>query len=145
MNEKLDLQLRKQIQKNKLIWGLVALAGFGMFIVFAALREAADSLDIVLLVLPAVFTLTFGISFFIGSLFCRFESVQSGKDVITVYRGMLHNILYINGVEKDRTAPFNYHYYLEGRLSDGSTATVAFARWYAFRLTFSNGQPPVEF
>ncbi len=145
MQEALELRLKKELKNTRLLLGLAALTGLIALIWLATLINTRSSMLIVLLLMGSVYIFCFSLAFFIGSLVCRFESVPCGEDTVTVYRALSHNILYINGQEKDRTRFGHHAYYLESQLSDGSTVTVAFARWYRFRITFSNGKPPVEF
>ncbi len=164
MQEQLEQKLRRQIQKNRITWAVVPLTGLIIAIVFTVLREGSRQVEIIgppnsflsyesvtynniftFGILAGVFIGLYGLAIFSGTLFNRFETTRAGQDVITVYRGMLRNILYINGEERDRIVPFSYKYFMEAPLSDGSTVTVAFSRFYRFRITFSNGQKPEEF
>ncbi len=164
MQDELEQKLRRQIQKNRIIWAVVTLAGLIITIVFTILRENSRQVEIIgppdfflsykkvtynnnfaFGILSGVLIGMYGLALLAGSLFNRFETTSAGQDTITVYRGMLHSILYINGEERDRIAPFSYKYFMEAPLSNGSTVTVALSRFYRFRITFSNGQKPEEF
>ncbi len=132
MNEELEFKLQKHIRKNRLIWGGIFLIGILVAIVFAVLYEDSRQVEIIGVqgsflsyekvtyntdlgfgVFAGMLIAMFGCSLFAGAPCSRYESTRGGGDVVTVYRGMSHSILSINGVEKAHIAPLDLSYYLE--------------------------------
>ena len=79
--------------------------------------------------------------FLIGDLvFSKLKTFEINSDYITLYRGINHTNLYINGEKKDS---ITLGYYLEATLSDRTKVNVALGKWSA-HITFSNGHPPID-
>ncbi len=92
------------------------------------------------ILLGSLGTILFGILLIADFVFSRFTTVEVNSDYITLYRGVLHTNLYVNGEYKDGMA---IGYYLEATLSDRTKVNVALSKWSA-HLTFTNGYPPVD-
>ena len=78
--------------------------------------------------------------FLIGDrLFCKLVTHEVGGYYLTLYRGMHHNNLYVNGECKDSSSG----YYLETTLPDRTKVTVSLGKWSA-HISFSNGHPSID-
>ena len=89
-------------------------------------------------VLPLIYA---AIALFCDFLFTIIASVEINSNFVTLYRGLFHVNLYINGKCQDSLTLFGYH--LQATLPDGTKVYAALGKWSA-RLTFSNGYPPVD-
>ena len=74
-------------------------------------------------------------------LFSKINSLEAGCAAVTLYRGLLHTHLDVNGTLADSITFSGYH--MEALLPDGSKVNVALGKWSA-HLTFSNGTDPVD-
>ncbi len=153
--------IRQKIHRQRLLFGCLTGACFLLFVVFFYLYTASARIEHVgsgyfgydkvthdtgygVAAVVALFLGMWTACIWAGTGFCRCVSAQCGGDTVLVHRGLLGNYLYINEKEADRMGPLTFRYYMEGRLCDGSTVTVALSRYRAVKLVFSNGQPSVE-
>lgn len=74
-------------------------------------------------------------------LLTRLHVVDKDGCVITLYRGLTHTYLYVDGEQRDGGILVGYH--LEAPLPDGTRVHVALGKWSAY-MTFSGGHLPVE-
>ncbi len=157
-HEKVIQKLNGNIKRIKLINLVTVLVSFVLFIVFTVLRESTKAVtnigqglfgyqtvdyNTAYTVLAAIFFGIYCMSFialFLNMIFLRVKTAEVDGNLITVYIGLLAPIMYINGKDCERCG-----YYLEGKLKDGSVATVSFSRNRLYgHITFSNGNPPID-
>ncbi len=76
----------------------------------------------------------------------RFRTVTKNGHSLTVYRGFLHSIVYVNGKEQGRIGPFTYTHVVEVWLPDKTRATVSFSRtiWYLAHISFSDQTTSIQ-
>lgn len=74
-------------------------------------------------------------------IFIKYTTIEVNGYYVTVYRGMVHNNLYVDGVYRDGV--FLVGHYLETSLPDGTKVFVSLEKWSA-HFSFSNGQPSIE-
>lgn len=79
-------------------------------------------------------------------LFCRFQTVTKDGQDVTVHRGMLYNIVYVEGQEQGRLGPFMFTSVVEVWLPDKTRVTVSFGRtiWYMAHVSFSDNTASME-
>lgn len=63
---------------------------------------------------------------FVDLLLCKYRTVHKGQQYLTVYRGMVFNIVYVDGVEKGRIIPMRHMNMIEVWLAGPVRATVHF-------------------
>lgn len=120
----------------------VPIGDFGHFIT----REVRQDWMIVVFVICEMATI---ISFFlvIRDLFlCRFKTLSKGDQYVTVYRGILYNIVYVDWVENGRTIPLPNANIVETWLHDRVRLTVHFTQSFhnfAF-VSFSDNTATIE-
>lgn len=158
--EEFENQLRKRIRKQRLIEGAVTAFLLVMGIVSWSLREATKEVVIhegalfipgweevnynnayvPFIVMGLVCAVIPGSFLLVDLLMCRFETVHKDLHDITLYRGVLHNIVYVDGIEKGRIEPFSYTNVVETRLPSNVKITVSFQRGilYLAHISFSD-------
>ncbi len=88
----------------------------------------------VLLFIPSIITLICDI------IFIQYTTIEVNGYYVTVYRGMVHNNLYVDGVYQDGLFLVVHH--LETSLPDGTKVFVSLGKW-STHFSFSNGQPSI--
>lgn len=166
--QEFEIQLTKHIFKRRLITALI----FGAFLLLAAtfgiLREVTkEHIDhcvgtggfvaswteikynesyAILMVLSILCSVFPGSCLLVDFLLGSYRTIQKDLYHITVYRGMLHNILYVDGQEMARIEPFSHTHIAEAHLPDGVRVTVSFGRgvWLLAHISYSDNTPSVE-
>ena len=166
--QEFENQLNKKISKRRLITGLI----FGAFLLLAAtfgiLREVTkEHIDhcvgtggfiaswteikynesyAILMVLSILCSVFPGSFLLVDFLLCGYRTVQKDLHHITVYRGILHNILYVDGQEMARTEPFSHSHTVEAHLPNGVRVTVSFGRtiFSLAHISYSDNTPSIE-
>ncbi len=154
----LEDELRNYIRKRRIIEGVVCAVFLVILVVFVALYEQSRAVEEVDwgfkthyvvtynndylwgILIGSLGTILLGIWLIADFVFSRFTTVEVNGDYITLYRGVLHSNLYVNGEYKDGMV---MGYYLEATLSDRTKVNVALSKWSA-HLTFTNGYPPID-
>lgn len=153
-----EIQLREKSLKRRVLEGAATLVFLALGIVylhtgreiiyhegtwfFPGWEEVRYSTAYVLLIafsfLGAVIA---GSVLVVDLMMCRFESIQKDLHRITLYRGPLHCIVYVDGTEKGRLAPFSFHSVVETKLADNVKITISFQRgmMYIAHVSFSDG------
>lgn len=99
------------------------------------------NLDLILpLIIGLVGTIYCAISLLVDFLACRFQTIRKDMQYITIYRGMLHSIVYVDGREMGRIEPFMPSNVVEVRLANQVKVTISFSRtiWYMAHVSFSD-------
>ena len=76
----------------------------------------------------------------IDFLVSGFRVFQAGTEIVTIYRSMIFNIVYIDGVQRGRRGPFAFLQAVECQLADGTNLSIIFNRglkYYAY-VVFSD-------
>ncbi len=152
--------LDRKILKSRIIFAAITVLGLLLAIIFTALYEGSRTVTeydykghVYHTSVDYNYSYAFGIAagiiiFLPGCLtfplfmFClKYDTAEHGGSVITVYRGFVSNILYIDGEEAARNTLFLYE--LEGKLKNGETVT-AVLRKYSVKLIFSKGNDSIE-
>ena len=154
----LEAHLRARIKKRRTAGMLCCVLCLAITVLFTILYVQSRTVTVLgegLLQYQSVtynYSLTFGIAFgLLGLVLCasflfvdllcgRAATFEVNHDHITLYRGFVHNSLYVNGECKDSVCN---GYYLEATLSDGTKVNVALGKWSA-HLTFTSGHPPID-
>ena len=155
----LEEELRRRIRRRRIIKAVISLVFIIIAVAFTAAREQSrvvEEIDLGFIThqsvtynsdfvwgiligwLGLVYSVISLITDFVGS---KVVTVEVNDDFITLYRGILHINLYVNGEYKDGLCVFGYH--LEAPLSDGAKVNVALGKWSA-HLTFSNGHKAID-
>lgn len=73
-------------------------------------------------------------------LYCRYRTIEKASHNITVYRGMLTAVVYIDGLETGCIGPLSYINVVENWVSADLSATICFSRvfWYIAHISFSD-------
>jgi len=155
----LEAYLKKRIQKRRItesLFCLGSLAVMVLFIVLYALSKEVTEIESVFGTYQTVMynpDFIYGIGFglmaltvFTTILICdllgsKLHTLEVGGAAVTLYRGLFHTKLYVNGTLADSLTFSGYH--MEALLPDGSKVNVALGKWSA-HLTFSNGAEAVD-
>lgn len=81
-----------------------------------------------------------GLLLLIDFLTSGFRVFQAGTEIVTIYRSMIFNIVYIDGVQRGRRGPLAFLQAVECQLKDGTRLTIIFNRglkYYAY-VAFSD-------
>jgi len=154
----LEQTLRRRIRTRRIVEAVLTAVFLAVAILFAVLYEQSRVVDEIAIgpikyqnvsynrdlawgilagVLPGI---PAGIILIADFVFSRFVTVSVGGDYVTLYRGLLHTNLYVNGEKRESIV---YGYYLEATLSDQTTMTVSLGKWSA-HATFSGHYPPID-
>lgn len=79
-------------------------------------------------------------------LLCRFETLPVNGSYLTVYRGAIESVVYVNGEEAGRLEPFSFIPVVEVTMSDKVKVTVTFCRGLLVmaHVTFSDKHSSVD-
>ena len=161
MQADFERELSAKIGTRRLIIGCLALTFLALFILCLILREASKEvithhygiaflparteiryneaymIPIVLGLLGTVLACIFLITDF---AMCGYRTVHKDSHDITIYRGMNHNAVYVDGQEKGRIGPFEMSHVVEVWLPNRVRVTVSFSRavWYMAHVSFSD-------
>ena len=154
----LEEQLRARIKKRRGAILLCSALCLGIAILFAILYAQSRTVTVIgegrfqYQSVTYNYGLAFGIGFgllglvpcasflLVDHLCSTVVTFEVSGDHVTLYRGFIHNNLYVNGECKDSVCN---GYHLEAPLSDGTKVNAALGKWSA-HLTFSNGHPPID-
>ncbi len=161
MHNDLEEKLRRKSRRNNLIIFAVAVVCLIICIVFAIIRENTKEVVEYGSGIPFIggyksvtynttYSLLAGMSFIVSIMsfitllltliFTRINTVEACGSTITLYRGVVSVVLYVDGKEASRS-----HYFLEATLANGATVTVSLSRNGLFaHMSFSGGHPPIE-
>lgn len=163
----LEKQLAKKQFKRRMIFGILSIVFIIMCIMSLALREASkdvvihdimgiysweeeiynDNYFFLLLpgILGATVCLTFLVADFIG---CKYKTIENNGHYITVYRGMLECMAFVDGCEVGRIEPFSYKHVIETVLHDKTKVIISFPQgknlWTLAHISFSDNSPSIE-
>jgi len=154
----LENELRAHVKKRRIILGIICAIFFVIAISFTIAYEQSKVIEEIdyffgkhqsvsynknllwgimigwVILIPLVIVL-------IGDfIFTKIATVKVGENYITLYRGLLHTNLYVNGEYKNGLI---FGYYLECSLPDGTKVNASLGKWSA-HLTFTNGYPAVD-
>lgn len=156
-----ETQIKRRLRRQRIIFGSAAILLSVMALIFWILFEASAEVEVIgqgffsitrvsrnntygLLAVFFLLASVIALVSWLSSLSCVCVSTQCREDCILIHRGYIGCELYINEQKADSLEPFDFRYYLEGTLSDGSTVTASLSRHRAVHLSFSNGHPSVE-
>ena len=73
-------------------------------------------------------------------MMCGFQTIRKDMQLITIYRSMLHNVVYVDGKEMGRIGPFMHTNVVEVWLQNRVKVTVCFSRSisYMAHVSFSD-------
>ena len=73
-------------------------------------------------------------------IMCGHKTIRKDQHCITLYRGISHNAVYVDGQEKGRMGPFSHSNVVEVWLPNRVRVTVSFSRsiWYMAHVSFSD-------
>ncbi len=155
----LEQALRTRIKRRRyLLWGILALC-LALSIILTALYAGSRTVaeldygfgayeivshnhDLGLFAgLSWLLPVIVGIVLLGDYLLTRLHVVEKDGCAITLYRGLVHTYLYVDGEQRDGGLLVGYH--LEAPLPDGTRVHVALGKWSAY-MTFSDNHPPVD-
>lgn len=155
----LENELRNRMKKRRIIEAVISAAFLIIVIAFTVAYENSRvveekdwgfithqtvtyNTDLTWGIMVGWLGLTPSIIFLIGDcLSCKLVTHEIGGYYLTLYRGMYHNNLYVNGECKDSSSLSGY--YLETTLPDRTKVTVSLGKWSA-HISFSNGHPSID-
>ena len=166
----LEIKLRRTIRTRRIVFGCAAVLLFVLFAVSWTLFETSKVVTQDPIVFDGITVhpgfqqvtyeygyitpLVIGLAGACGAgafllsdfLFCRFQTVTKDGQDVTVYRGMLYNIVYVEGGEQGRIGPFMFSNVVEVWLPDKTRVTVSFSRtWlYMAHVSFSDDTASME-
>lgn len=160
MQADFERELSQKIRIRRLIIGCLALVFFTMFITCWILMEATkeiivyggpapiptwERMDyneayIIPIVAGMIGAIYCGIMLLVDFMMCGHRTVRKDLHCITLYRGIMHNIVYVDGQEKGRMEPFSHTNVVEVWLPNRIRVTVSFSRsmLYMAHVSFSD-------
>lgn len=159
-----EASLSKMTSKRRRTIGLISLGFLALFILFMILREVNkevivhdgygflpsweevryDPTYIPLCVFSFMGSFLAGLFLLCDLLFCKHITFEHAPHFITVYCGMLHNTVYVDGKEADKLGPATYRNVVEVKLPSGVKAIVSFGRYHG-RISYSDDAPSIDF
>ncbi len=141
----LEIKLHKIITKRRIIEGVLSLVFTILWVTCYFLRENSKVVTTIgeiftyrqvtynnNYIIGVVIGLMFGmlalVLFLTDLIMCRFASTEANGHYITVYRGLIYSILYINGEEVGRLGGFIWNNVIEATLPDGVKVTTSIQR-----------------
>lgn len=162
----MEKQLSRRILKRRIIAGAVAVLFLALFIVCYCLREASKEVIvhegylfipsweevkynnqyIPWIVIGIYGTVMAGIWLLCDIVSCKFRTVEKDQHYITLYRGMVHSVVYIDAEEKGRLGAFSRAKVVEAKLPNNVKITVSFSRniFYIAHISFSDDTRSIE-
>lgn len=160
MQADFERALSKKIITRRLITGCLALVFLALFILFFFLREASRTVIahgtgfsmlswtevkyedsyIPFIVISLIGGVISSIFLIVDLILCGYKTIRKDQHCITLYRGMSHNAVYVDGQEKGRMGPFSHSNVVEVWLPNRVRVTVSFSRvvWYLAHVSFSD-------
>ncbi len=158
----LEMQLRKKVKLLRLISGITTAVMWFLFFLFMILRESTkvvteevvdmdgfqyadtvveyNNVYVVFAMIAFVLAMAALTVFLSNVVAGNVDCMTVKDDRITLYRGAIFRVLYINGEVKSQGG-----FFLEAPLSDGSTVTVSLSRYgFGAHMAFSNGMRPID-
>lgn len=160
MQADFERSLSNRIITRRLITGCLALVFLALFILFFFLREASRTVIvhgtgfsmiswtevkyedsyipfIIISLIGGVISIIFLI---VDLIMCGHKTIRKDQHCITLYRGISHNAVYVDGQEKGRMGPFSHSNVVEVWLPNRVRVTVSFSRsiWYMAHVSFSD-------
>ncbi len=164
--DEFEKQLRKKDRYRRLIEGVLTGVLLAVGILFWYLRESTKEVIlhegfyfipgweevnyndnyVPFILLGFLGAFCIGVFWLIDLMMCRFATIQKDLHQITIYRGMLHEIVYVDGAEKGRIEPFSFTNVAEVRLANNVKVTVSFQRgiFHIAHVSFSDDTPSIE-
>ena len=163
--ERLEASLKKKQDTRRIAIAIVAILMIIIGITCVALREASREVivnDIGMglqwetviyddrYIPGIVFGFAIGITtialFICDLILCRFETLEVNGHYLTVYRGAVECVVYINGEEAGRLELFETSPVVEVRMPDNVKVNVTFCRsWVVMaHISFSDNNPSVD-
>lgn len=161
MQADFERELSAKIRTRRLVTGCLALTCLAVFILFFILRESTkevivheygysiipswtevryNNAYIPLIVLGLLGAMLSGSFLIMDFALCGYRTVHKDPYCVTIYRGMVHNAVYVDGQEKGHIGPFSHANVVEFWLPNQVRVTVSFSRvtWYMARVYFSD-------
>ena len=163
----LEKQLSRKQFKRRMIFGILSIVFIIMCIMSLVLREASKEVIIhdimgiyswdeeiyndnyIILFLPGILGATLCLSFLlVDFLGCRYKTIENHGYYITVYRGMLDCMVFVDGREVGRIEPFSYEHVIETVLPDKTKVVISFPQgknlWTLVHISFSDNTPSID-
>lgn len=166
MQKEFEKQLSQKIFKRRIIEGTISILLLVIGLVFLGLREASKEVIIHdgYLIIPAWEEINYNNAYLLPALVCilgavwigcflladllccRYRTVQKDLHHITIYRGMLHSLVYVNGTKKGQLEPFSGSQVVEVWLPNRIRITVSFNRtlFHLAHISFSDNTTSIE-
>ena len=160
---RLEAILKRKETIRRIVIAAITIVMIALGITFASLREASREVIVEDIFGVKWETVTynegytpwiavcfsFGIvssSLFVCDLLCRFETLPVNGSYLTVYRGAIESVVYVNGEEAGRLEPFSFIPVVEVTMPDKVKVTVTFCRGplVMAHVTFSDKHSSVD-
>ena len=160
MQAEFERMLSNKILTRRLITSCLALVCLSCFILFYTLWENSKTVTvhgsgfsmlswtevryedsyIPFIVIGCIGVVLAIVTLLVDLSLCRHKTIRKEQHCITLYRGMLRSIVFIDGEEKGRTALFTRNPVVEVRLPNQVRSTVSFSRSirYIAHVSFSD-------
>lgn len=160
MQADFERSLSNRIITRRLITGCLALVFLALFILFFFLREASRTVIvhgtgfsmiswtevkyedsyIPFIIISLIGGVISSIFLIVDLIMCGHKTIRKDQHCITLYRGISHNAVYVDGQEKGRMGPFSHSNVVEVWLPNRVRVTVSFSRsiWYMAHVSFSD-------
>lgn len=145
----LEKKLSKIMLTRRLIEGGIALVLSALSVVINNLRET-DNSHSNFLAYSLASSITFSVAFFymllIDCILCKFRTTEKCDRYLTVYRGMVYLIVYVDGREIRRIPRRGYTCFIEAWITAEVRATVNFTHSIGCiaYISYSDHSPSVE-
>ncbi len=105
-----------------------------------------NPLYLFIFVISLVFSEFSAICLIFDLIFCRFKTIVKGDQHLTIYRGLFHHRVYVDGVEKGFHCFPMYTNVIEVWMANRVRVTVTLSRnfWYMAHISFSDHTASVE-
>ena len=160
MQADFERSLSNRIITRRLITGCLALVFLALFILFFFLREASRTVIvhgtgfsmiswtevkyedsyIPFIIISLIGGVISSIFLIVDLIMCGHKTIRKDQHCITLYRGISHNAVYVDGQEKGRMGPFSHSNVVEVWLPNRVRVTVSFSKlvWYIAHVSFSD-------
>ena len=160
MQADFERELSKKIITRRLITGCLALVFLALFLLFFFLRETSrtvtvhgtgysmlswtevqyDDSYIPFIVISLIGGVVATIVLIVDLMMCGYKTIRKDQHCITLYLGIAHNTVYVDGQEKGRIGLFSHSNVVEVWLPNRVRVTVSFSRamWYIAHVSFSD-------
>lgn len=163
----LEKSLAEKQRKRRITLALCAVLSFALFFFAICMREASKEVTIVndywfyqsetveyneswwSLIIPSIFaSIYLFILLLVDLSICGYKTFEKDAQHITIYRGNMSSVVFVDGKEVGRIEPLSYDYIIETILSSGVKVIISFPQrkvlFGNIHVFFSDNTPSLE-